>query len=293
MLESLQLPPTVVPSWHDRTQTTPYVRQLLSVSLNSTPLTPSKGATLHLPRILCLHGGGTNSRIFRSQCRALRARLASYFRLVFAEAPFYTTPGPDVVSVYENWGPFRAWLPPGSATGSASEGPAAISHSPVATKIVLASIEQSIKAAMDQDDSAGATGPWTGLLGFSQGAKMAASLLLQQQNDRRSQDDYRFAVLFAGRAPMVSLSSLPHNELSLSGFDVGDYGPALHLPTIHVHGLQDPGLPLHRDLLENGCRKDSTRLIEWDGDHRVPIRSQDVKAVVDAILDVARETGAI
>ncbi|KAL4953388.1 serine hydrolase FSH [Aspergillus filifer] len=267
------------------------------VSLASTPLAPSKNATLHLPRILCLHGGGTNSRIFRSQCRALRARLAPYFRLVFAEAPFYTTPGPDVVSVYEKWGPFRAWFPPGYATGRASDGPVPISHSPVAAKIVLTSIEQSIKAAMDQDDNAGATGPWAGLLGFSQGAKMAASLLLLQQNDRcsqrRARDDYRFAVLFAGRAPMVTLSSSPHDKLSFSGFDVGDYEPALHLPTVHVHGLKDPGLPLHRDLLEYGCKYGSTRLIEWDGGHRVPIRSQDVKAVVDAILDVAQETGAI
>src|ERR1700722_18740540 len=67
--------------------------------------------TLHLPRILCLHGGGTNARIFRAQCRVIRAHLISLSRLVFAEAPFPSPPGPDVESVYGDWGPFRSWLP--------------------------------------------------------------------------------------------------------------------------------------------------------------------------------------
>lgn len=264
----------------------------------STPYTPATDTTLHLPRILCLHGGGTNARIFQSQCRALRARLGPYFRLVFAEAPFYTTPGPDVVSVYEKWGPFKAWFPPGYAVGSPQDGPVPISSSPVASKIVLDSIEQSIQAAMDESNRAGGRGPWIGLLGFSQGAKMAASLLLRQQNDmhmnqckRVSEADYRFAILIAGRAPLVELCL--QNEFSSPGFDVGDYGTALHLPTIHVHGLKDPGISLHRDLLNNGCEYGSARLVEWDGEHRVPIRTPDVMAVVDATLDIARDTGVI
>ncbi|KAL2820131.1 hypothetical protein BJX63DRAFT_381378 [Aspergillus granulosus] len=120
---------------------------------------------------------------------------------------------------------------------------------------------------------------------------MAASLLLRQQinpgHGYSRSIDYRFAVLLAGRAPMVSLSL---------DDDMPYYGlvPAtLTLPTIHVHGTKDPGLPLHRELLEYGCDAGSTRLIEWDGEHRVPIRSKEVLAVVDAILGVARETGVI
>ena len=37
-------------------------------------------SNLALPRLLCLHGGGTNARIFYSQTRALRAQLRSQFR---------------------------------------------------------------------------------------------------------------------------------------------------------------------------------------------------------------------
>ncbi|KAL4778865.1 serine hydrolase-domain-containing protein [Aspergillus varians] len=296
MLETLQVWPTPVPSYTEWIKPSPRLQQHSETSFTSTPATPQKDTTLHLPRLLFLHGGGTNARIFRSQCRGLRARLSPYFRIVFAEAPFYTTPGPDVVSVYEKWGPFRAWFPPGYGVGNSYNATVPISDSPAASKIVLSSIEQSIEAAMAEDDHAGGTGAWMGLLGFSQGAKMAASLLLRQQNTIpgpnrvKSGIDYRFAVLLAGRAPMVSLAQ--EDETWFPGCGAG-FEPPLHLPTIHVHGMKDPGLPLHRELLDYGCEYGSARLIEWDGEHRVPIRSKDVMAVVDAMLDIARETGVI
>ncbi|KAL2864123.1 serine hydrolase-domain-containing protein [Aspergillus lucknowensis] len=326
MLEALQLWATPAQTFTPWTKSstpstvtlpTPRLQQRHEPSFTSTP-TPApapapqhqKGPTLTLPRLLCLHGGGTNARIFRSQCRALRARLGPYFRLVFADAPFFTTPGPDVVKVYEKWGPFRSWFPPGygvGATGSPRDGPVPICESASASRTVIASIESSIKAAMAEDDQAGASGPWVGVLGFSQGAKMAASLLLrqqqQQQSDRRSLSDssvdYRFAVLLAGRAPMVSLRMEDEDEdeddlrLPLPLPTFGFIPETIRLPTIHVHGMKDPGLPLHRELLEYGCDEGSARLIEWDGEHRVPIRSKDVLAVVDAILAIARETGVV
>jgi pimeloyl-ACP methyl ester carboxylesterase len=272
--------------------------------------------TLHLPRIICLHGGGTSARIFRAQCRVLRARLASSFRLVFPDAPFPSKPGPDVESVYAAWGPFRSWLPPAPGGGFAASldavDGAAANH-----------INQSIEKAMWEDNEAGATGPWVGLLGFSQGAKMAASMLWRQQqlNQNRLRrrimqgwgdwgadmdhwdlqeehyplagvtdsdadwaqqtTDYRFAVLLAGRGPLVSMRP------DVKGSDV------LCLPTIHVHGLRDAGLAMHRDLLYQYCEGGSAKLVEWDGDHRVPIKTGDVEAVVAEILQVARATGLV
>ncbi|KAH1600297.1 hypothetical protein KXW91_008005 [Aspergillus fumigatus] len=57
-------------------------------------------ATLHLPRLLCLHGGGTNARIFRMQCRVLEKHLGRTFRLVYAQGPFTVVqPGPDVTDM--------------------------------------------------------------------------------------------------------------------------------------------------------------------------------------------------
>jgi predicted amidohydrolase len=65
---------------------------------------------LHLPRILCLHGGGTNARIFKAQCRRIIAQLDTEFRFFFAEAAFLSDAGSDVLLVYSQWGPFKRWL---------------------------------------------------------------------------------------------------------------------------------------------------------------------------------------
>lgn len=252
----------------------------------SSPDSPDPG--LHLPRILCLHGGGTNARIFHAQCRILRAHLASSLRLVFADAPFPSPPGPDVESVYAQWGPFRSWLRVWAQLD--------------ADRFVVESINASIAAAVREDDRVGATGKVVGLLGFSQGARIAASLLLRQQirngngigNQRDGSGgmqgvDARFAVLIAGRGPLLSMDPDPDHdpELNRGRADAVDQERLLRMPTIHVHGLRDVGIEMHRELLYKYCQKGSTRLVEWDGDHRVPIRTKDVAAIVAEMMYIA------
>ena len=257
--------------------------------------------TLHLPRILCLHGGGTNAQIFRLQCRVLIRHLQHTFRLVFAEAPFSSEAGPDVISVYKEYGPFRRWL-------------RFLPHHPdIGARATIQKIDDSLDKATKEDDLKGATGEWVGLLGFSQGAKVCASLLLRQQirvrklGASRSKTNYRFAVLLAGRGPLVAME--PQLIMTPALADASEIGSPsttiddrvlmkgkehiLQIPTIHVHGLRDPGLDLHRLMLERYCERDSTRLLEWDGDHRVPIKSKEVAAVVSQILGVARRTGVL
>ena len=254
--------------------------------------------TLGLPRLLCLHGGGTNATIFRAQCRVLISALKSKCRLCFAQAPSPSQAGPDVTLVYGDWGPFRAWLRwrPEDPERDA--------------QLAVREIETSLRTAMAEDDEKGATGEWVGLLGFSQGAKICASLLLSQQirTEKHGAQSiigptFRFAVLLAGRGPLVSLgpelitvpgvvdaasfpvTTLPAEDRPLKTEDL------LRIPTIHVHGLKDSGLRLHQELLNRYCDPRCIRLVEWDGEHRVPIRTADVAAVVNEILAVGKETG--
>ena len=63
------------------------------------------------------------------------------------------------------------------------------------------------------------------------------------------------------------------------------------MPTLHVHGMADEGLHLHRKLLHEYCSKDSTALVEWEGAHRIPLKSKDVDRVIGAIYDIAEKTG--
>jgi len=253
--------------------------------------TKTADASLHLPRLLFLHGGGTNARIFRCQCRVLEPALRPFFRLCYVEAPFPSAwPGPDVTSVYGEMGPFKAWLNQDS-TSTVNSGEA---------------IKDAVSDALEHDDSLGATGRVVGVLGFSQGARASGSLLYARQilNRRASSlgcrfPDLKFAVLLAGRGDMIPL------------LDDGccrdcELGPAcangcstaitedhemLALPTLHVHGLQDPGLDLHRKFMVEYFEPSSASVIEWEGAHRVAIKTQDITALVEGIMRLAQRAG--
>lgn len=261
---------------------------------------------LSLPRLLFLHGGGVTASIFTVQSRALLKLLTPYFRCVFVDAPFLCDPHPDVVQVYASYGPFRRWLrwlP---------------SHSAIDAESCIDEVTYAIQSAMLGDDQKGATGPWVGLVGFSQGAKLAGSMLLEQQVREAALGGegrgpgvcgvegvhWRFGILMAGRGPLVVMDQIRQGHCkalesaagSSGAFEFGDgdwveEDAKIALPTVHVHGLADPGLELHRRLLNEYCEPSSTRLIEWDGSHRIPFKSKDVEPVVAAIFDVAKRTG--
>ena len=67
--------------------------------------------------------------------------------------------------------------------------------------------------------------------------------------------------------------------------------PLIQIPTLHVHGLRDPGLEYHQDLLKECFDLSYTRLVEWDGEHRVPIKTKDVATVTGAIFAMAFDVG--
>lgn len=210
-----------------------------------------------------------------------------------------------MIPVYASQGPFRRWLRW-----------LADAHPPVDDEVAIEEVEYSMRTAMEQDTG---RGEWVGLLGFSQGGKLAASILYESQlraeqganldgmyavpgeaAEGMAGGRWRFAVCLAGRAPLVSLSALSQASETMvkagavsEGFDLDRAvnRNLLELPTLHVHGMRDQGLHLHRRLLNDYCTEGSTRLMEWDGDHRVPLKKDDVKPLVEAILDVAKASG--
>ncbi|KAF2146585.1 uncharacterized protein K452DRAFT_218179 [Aplosporella prunicola CBS 121167] len=260
--------------------------------------------TFQLPRLLCLHGGGVTAEVFRLQARAFVSALSPYFRLVFADGPFFCDAGPGVLPVYADLGPYRRWLrwQP--------------HHLDVDSETTVEEIRYQLELAMEEDDRRGAVGEWAGFLGFSQGGKLAASLLFEAQKRRERREgkidgeetmlwkqNWRFAVCMAARAPLVALS--PGSEKISSfvsaggvseGFDfeaAGKPGPEalLRAPTLHIHGLKDPGLHLHQILLDAYCAPGSATLVEWDGDHRVPLKAKDMEGITRAILETAKKGG--
>jgi predicted esterase len=247
--------------------------------------------TLPLPRILCLHGGGTNATIFHNQLRSFLSHpsLAPRYRFVFVDAPFYCAEGVGVYPVYADWGPYRRWF---RWTND---------HEPVETSVAHHELEYVLRRAMEGDEG---TGEWVGVLGFSQGAKLACSMLYQQQlSGKGSPWNFRFGIIMAGRCPFAAMSmegeELPWLQSagglpSQADLDSISERPDMRLmvPTVHVHGLKDEGLELHRRCVEEYCAPGTTVVVEWDGPHRVPIKKADVQSVVDAIVGVGDEYGA-
>jgi hypothetical protein len=87
---------------------------------------------------------------------------------------------------------------------------------------------------------------------------------------------------------LVSAGALSEN---FQFCDAVDQEAILRIPTIHVHGMADPGLHLHQRLLNEYCEKGTATLVEWEGAHRVPIKSPDVEPIMQAVYDVAEKVG--
>jgi len=254
--------------------------------------------SLTKPRILCLHGGGVSARIFEVQMRAFIKSLENDFRLVFADAPWPCDIHYDLKPVYSDMGPCYRWADWEDHHRSTDDNTVAVRE-----------VERCMTDAMEADVG---TGPWVGLLGFSQGAKLAFSILLENQlrTERQSGPgsgaaffggiQWKFGVILAGRAPPFSLhpSTLGNEHFADLTKPLGDYDRCilsddpfpsrLKAPTLHVHGLKDHGLEMHRDLLAYFPEKNTTRLVEWDGTHRVPFRGADVERITQAILEMTK-----
>jgi len=196
-----------------------------------------------------------------------------------------------VFPVYEKWGPpFRRWLrwKP--------------SHPAVDDDVAVRAILTNLELCKVRDDIAcgvSGGGAWVAVLGFSQGAKIAASLLYDQQVAGQT-GGYRFGILMAGRGPLVALREealedaalMSPGAMSLQRYDSPHASAhVLRLPTVHVHGLRDEGLAWHRKLAEQYCDPETIKVLEWDGSHRVPVKADAVGRIASEIYAMARECG--
>lgn len=206
-----------------------------------------------LPSILCLHGGGTNSTIFNIQTIRLQRALSSNFNFVFLDGPFPGPPGPGVLPVFESCGPFRRW------TKSPAD-----NNLPEETRTLIASVCEETE--------------FVGVLGFSQGAKLAAGLLLEQQV--RGRKGFRFGVLLMGVSPPI-----------VSGLSDEEKRTRITVPSVVVLGKEDPWREEGRRLYDEFWERGKVSLLELEIGHRLPILEAETKMIVDEILRLYRETG--
>lgn len=224
----------------------------------------------HLPRILCLHGGGTSALIFTFQSRRLIKFLRQHFSLTFIDAPHECAPGPGVLPFFEGAGPYYQWI---SENDGEEE-----------------QVRERIEDALLKDN--GRAGPFVGVIGFSQGARVAAGLLHEAQ-DRKGdglKKGLRFGVLINGSYPPLRQSSnrsttLPQLSEHTQREWKDQHEGVIHIPSIHVHGSRDDALPLSKLLA--GCFDPSTATeLEYDNGHHLPVSDDDTKVIADHVLRV-------
>ena len=186
---------------------------------------------------LCLHGMGTNSRIFEAQTAAIRYTLGSQHTFKFLDG---AVPAQMAASM--------SYCPPYPIlyTGGCVQKPilmyiAAIEPFVSASDNFLQYVDEQSeescrKALSDLERYIVEDGPFGGVMAFSQGAGLAPSLLIHQmQKDAYEaclHPLFRYAVFFSGGVPKDPRAERGEGSTRLMWWE--DDGELIGIPTLHV-----------------------------------------------------------
>ena len=215
-----------------------------------------------LPTILCLHGHGTSAAIFEAQTRNVRQSLRAQYKFVFVDAPYESEAGPGVYPVFEDSGPFYSWFSDDSLDSTTSS---------KATE--LSGLSRYVENALAKNGVK--TSEIVAVMGFSQGTIVASLLLLQAQWRDARWANLRFGILLSGACRDDFITAFTEQKLKL--------------PTIHVHGLEDPFLMSSRKLQEVYHPK-SANVLEFDGGHHIPRRPADLGRLTSHIKEMNKRS---
>jgi pimeloyl-ACP methyl ester carboxylesterase len=216
-----------------------------------------------LPTLLCLHGGGTSSMIFNIQSIRIQRALANSFEFLFVDAPFEAPPGPGVMPFFAGCGPFLRWITLNN------------DGTPTESKKV---IEDAMK---DEERDI------VGVIGFSQGGKLAAGLFLEQQlREKLGKVDgmgkgFRFGVFLNATSPPMLPSGMSKEEMK----------EIIRIPSLHVVGKEDKFKKEGERLFNDHFDHERSKLIEFEVEHRLPTEQADTARIAEEILRLYRETG--
>lgn len=131
-------------------------------------------------------------------------------------------------------------------------------------------------------------GPYDGVVGFSMGAGLAATFLLQQAIHHPEKPfPFKCAVFFSGAGPVDPLA-LERGEVRL--LDLDDYNklPPLGLPTVHIWGRNDT--LSGGEKLYAGCDPGERTLYLHEEGHAIPGARAKV-ALLESVRVIRRTVG--
>ncbi|KAF4589671.1 serine hydrolase FSH [Ophiocordyceps camponoti-floridani] len=198
-------------------------------------------------RFLCLHGRGTDADIFKSQTARLREAL-----------------GPEHEYVFVN-GNVRARARAGLAADT-TYGPQGRGFWPLDD----ADEERTRRVYHDMIAFIASRGPFDGLMAFSEGASVAATLLaeLARPDSDEPIATFRCAVFFCGLPPLDL--QLRKSGRAVRMLDPAVDGVAVRLPTAHIWSGAGQVLPDAGRHLAALCDPDTREELIHDLGHQVP-----------------------
>ena len=122
--------------------------------------------------------------------------------------------------------------------------------------------------------------PYDGVLGFSEGASVAAALMLRQNSQGKAWP-FQFAIFICGVPPFRWDS----NDVLLPN----ETAQRIHIPTAHVLGAEDPKRHASRIMYEL-CQESCASLDYHGGDHTIPWDLKSTALIAEAILKVLRRS---
>ncbi|GAB1319984.1 Esterase LovG [Madurella fahalii] len=216
-----------------------------------------------LPKVLFLHGSGTNAAIFRTQSRKLAALLSPHFDLVYLDAFLPGPPGPGVLPFFEGAEPYLKWLcdstPQDEAQYWADRATDGGGGNGTGTGLgrLVAEYER--------------LGPFVGVIGFSQGAKAGMYLLQRlEELSLRGLDaiGVRFFLAVCGTAR-------PREGGSMLG--------TVGVESIHVIGDEDPWKEAGEALVEY-FEPALKKVVRFKGGHHMPTEDDVNKFVAELVV---------
>lgn len=211
------------------------------------------------PKILFLHGSGTNPLIFRIQSRNLLSLLSPHFEPVFLPGFHECAPGPGVLPFFEGAEPYLKWLD---------------DSSPSEEEVCWAELDRLV-AEIEKK------GPFLGVVGFSQGAK--AGMELVRELERRGRE-MRFWVGVCGTVPFQGGG----DEVREGGWKESlGLGRAERTESFHLIGGEDPWRG-ESERLVGFFGETGRRVRRFEGGHQMPLDKGVNREVVEWILGVCR-----
>lgn len=227
-----------------------------------------------LPVILCLHGGGSTSTVFKIQCRRLIWTLGSQFKFVFANAPHEGDPGFGMLPVFESCAPFYRWV---TRRWKLGEGP---TEPTPAEEIRM--VDDALDKAVERDAGPGGWKNVVGVMGFSQGARLVGGLLLRQKlwEQEHPEDpagckwQLKFGVLVGGPYPPIAMSETVTQD---------QYELLKEVATVHAWG-RDDHVRSGCEELRAACDSDNCFDMDFEGGHHMPLKDVEAKDLCDLIM---------